>query len=163
MKDSFGLRLRYFRTKLNMTQQQLAEKSGVSRKQISDFEMDIQNNPRQSTLKKLADALEISILNLKPDLEIPSDLHDDVKKSLKVGSTPSPNIVSYEVDISDLSDEIINKIEDDAKKSNRSFDEQFNILVRKLLINEINKEKIDELSKNKKDKDAENSFLNHNK
>ena len=59
MKDSFGLRLRYYRTQKDLTQQELSEKSGVSRKQISDFEMDIQKNPRLSTIKKLADALEI--------------------------------------------------------------------------------------------------------
>lgn len=163
MKDSFGLRLKYFRTKLNLTQQQLAEKSGVSRKQISDFEMDIQKNPRQSTIQKLAEALEINVLNLKPDLEIPSDLDEGVKKSLRVGSAAFPSIVSYEIDISDISDDIITKIEEDAKKANRSFDEQFNILIRELLINEINQNKIDELSKNKRDKDAEDLYVNRKK
>lgn len=59
MKDSFGLRLRYYRAQRDLTQQELAVKAGVSRKQISDLEMEIQKNPRPSTIKKLADALGI--------------------------------------------------------------------------------------------------------
>ncbi|PKF33424.1 helix-turn-helix transcriptional regulator [Acinetobacter proteolyticus] len=88
MKDSFGLRLRYYRTQKDLTQQELAEKSGVSRKQISDFEMDIQKNPRLSTIKKLADALDIKEDKLSKesfefledentlDLQISKDAHE---------------------------------------------------------------------------------------
>ena len=65
MEDTFGLRLRYYRTRLGLTQQQLADKSGVSRKQISDFEKQIQKNPRPQTLFKLADALGVSFADLQ--------------------------------------------------------------------------------------------------
>lgn len=69
MNDTFGFRLRYYRTSLGLTQQQLAEKSGVSRKQISDFEKEIQNNPRPQTLFKLADALGVSFTDLQTEVD----------------------------------------------------------------------------------------------
>lgn len=68
MEDTFGFRLRFYRTRLGLTQQQLADKSGVSRKQISDFEKEIQKNPRPQTLFKLADALGISFTDLSSGL-----------------------------------------------------------------------------------------------
>lgn len=88
MKDSFGLRLRYYRAQKDLTQQELALKSGVSRKQISDLEMEIQKNPRPSTIKKLADALGIKEEKLSKenfefledentlDLQISKDAHE---------------------------------------------------------------------------------------
>ncbi|WP_168396640.1 helix-turn-helix domain-containing protein [Acinetobacter indicus] len=70
MNDTFGFRLRFYRTNLGFTQQQLAEKSGVSRKQISDFEKGIQKNPRPQTLFKLANALGISFTDLQTDADL---------------------------------------------------------------------------------------------
>lgn len=156
MKDTFGLRLRYYRTSKNLTQQELAKSSGVSRKQISDLENEIQKNPRDQTVKKLASALDISVLNLKPNLEMPVELHNDVKKSL-IGHKMD-SVVSYEIDISDLPDSFIKEIESQAKIGNRSFDEQFNLYVHRLLTKAYNEEKEKELSKFPKFKDAENSF-----
>lgn len=156
MKDTFGLRLRYYRTSKNLTQQELANKSGVSRKQISDLENETQKNPRDQTVQKLATALDISVLNLKPDLEIPVDLDDDVKKSLL--GHKIDNVVSYEIDISDLPDSVINEIESWAKEANRSFEEQFNLYVLQLLTKAYNEEKENDLNKFPKFKDAESSF-----
>lgn len=64
MIDSFGARLKHYRAKELLSQQELSEKSGVSRKQISDFEMNVQVNPRETTVHKLASALNISIDDL---------------------------------------------------------------------------------------------------
>lgn len=65
MEDTFGFRLRYYRTRLGLTQQELADKSGISRKQISDFEKEIQTRPRPQTLFKLAEALGVSFVDLQ--------------------------------------------------------------------------------------------------
>lgn len=71
--DSFGFRLKYYRSGLNITQEELSKLSGVSRKQISDFEIGLQNRPRLSTVDKLATALGISPFKLYPEKESKSD------------------------------------------------------------------------------------------
>lgn len=57
--ESPGNRLRRFRRVLNLTQVQLAQKSGLSRRGIQDLEHDI-NHPRADTLQRLAAALELT-------------------------------------------------------------------------------------------------------
>ncbi|MDC5702904.1 helix-turn-helix domain-containing protein, partial [Acinetobacter baumannii] len=67
MIDGFGAKLKKHRVAAGMTQAQLAELSGVRRKQISDFEMEVQRNPKGETLSKLANAFKISIEELLSD------------------------------------------------------------------------------------------------
>ncbi len=52
--------LKDLRKERNMTQEELAEKSGVSRVTIADIERGIMRSTTIGTLKKLADALEVS-------------------------------------------------------------------------------------------------------
>jgi transcriptional regulator with XRE-family HTH domain len=116
MKDSFGLRLRYYRTQKDLTQQELSEKSGVSRKQISDFEMDIQKNPRLSTIKKLADALEIKEEKLsKESFEF---IEDDNVLDLQISNEAHKLLVEL------------------AKINDRSIEEEAAELLKKAIINE---------------------------
>lgn len=57
--------IRYRRAELNMTQEDLADKSGIDYKHIQNFESYRKtNDPKFSTLCKLADALKISIIDL---------------------------------------------------------------------------------------------------
>lgn len=119
MKDSFGLRLRYYRTQKNLTQQELSDKSGVSRKQISDFEMDIQKNPRLSTIKKLADALEIKEEKLsKESFEF---LEDENVVDLQLSTDSHKLLIEL------------------ARINNRSIEEEANYLLKKAIINEEKK------------------------
>lgn len=52
--------LKELRKGKNMTQEELAEKSGVSRVTIADIERGIIRSTTIGTLKKLADALDVS-------------------------------------------------------------------------------------------------------
>ncbi len=53
--------LRSLRDKNNLTLKELADKSGVGPSTISDIETGTSMNPRMGTLKKLADALDVSV------------------------------------------------------------------------------------------------------
>ncbi len=114
MRDTFGFRLKKFRTMLDLTQQQLAEKSGVSRKQISDFEMDVQTNPRKQTIFKLANALNIDSEKL-----ISTNPMDDV----------------LELSISNAAHEKLSKL---AELNNRSIEDEATELLKKALLIEEN-------------------------
>ncbi len=52
-----GSRLRDYRKQKNMTQDELAQKSGVSRKTICDLESNTKKNTTSKTLLKIANAL----------------------------------------------------------------------------------------------------------
>lgn len=56
-----GYRIKEVRESLNMTQEELAEKSGVSRCTISALESDSQRTTTTKTLLKLAQALGKSV------------------------------------------------------------------------------------------------------
>jgi XRE family transcriptional regulator, regulator of sulfur utilization len=57
--DEFGQRLERMRRRRVLTQQALAEKSGVSLIQIARLENDVVVNPRANTVRALAKALDI--------------------------------------------------------------------------------------------------------
>lgn len=102
MRDTFGSRLKKFRTMLDLTQQQLADKSGVSRKQISDFEMDVQKNPRKQTIEKLANALGIEsekLISSNPldeilELSIASEAHEKLSKLAELNNQSVEDVAS---------------------------------------------------------------------
>lgn len=60
MGDSLGKRIRISRKDLHLTQQQLAEKSGVSRSYIGNLEKDSTSNIGSDIILKLADALGVA-------------------------------------------------------------------------------------------------------
>lgn len=120
MKDTFGFRLRYYRTSLGLTQQQLAEKSGVSRKQISDFEKEIQTNPRPQTLFKLANALGISSV----------DLQENISKITDAEALERHRPVEFKIE---LPIDVIKHYEDLAKKNGTSIDDEIYLAVRRQL------------------------------
>ena len=59
-----GDKIKCYRKKNKMTQEQLSEKSGISRATISMLENDITKEVLTSTLKALADALETTVSDL---------------------------------------------------------------------------------------------------
>ncbi|MBK5649339.1 helix-turn-helix transcriptional regulator [Acinetobacter proteolyticus] len=66
MANSFGERLKFLRAANNLSQQELAELVGISRKQISDYE--VRNSiPRSTTIYKLAQALMVKPTDLLPE------------------------------------------------------------------------------------------------
>ena len=60
---SIGKRIKYLREKRNLTQEKLAEKSGLSLDYIGKIEVNI-NQPGMKALIKIADALNVEMINL---------------------------------------------------------------------------------------------------
>ena len=60
---SVGTNVRQYRTKQNMTQTQLSDKTGIAQENISGYETDTLT-PSLTTLKRLADALEVNVWQL---------------------------------------------------------------------------------------------------
>ncbi|MGI9253011.1 MAG: helix-turn-helix domain-containing protein [Thermomicrobiales bacterium] len=59
MNGEFGPYLRQFRTEVGLTQQELAAKTGISVRCISDLERGINLSPRPSTVRRLYVGLEL--------------------------------------------------------------------------------------------------------
>ncbi|MFM9105437.1 MAG: helix-turn-helix domain-containing protein [Chloroflexota bacterium] len=59
MNGEFGPYLRQFRTEVGLTQQELAAKTGISVRCISDLERGINLSPRPSTVRRLFVGLEL--------------------------------------------------------------------------------------------------------
>lgn len=59
-----GYKIRELRNRLNVSQEELAEKSGVSRTTISKLETDDNAVTMTDTLKRIAEALGVSITDL---------------------------------------------------------------------------------------------------
>ena len=57
-------KIRYYRDRLNLSQEELAKKSGVSRALISGLESGSITETSTASLKKLAMALEISVSDI---------------------------------------------------------------------------------------------------
>ena len=88
---NIGEFLRNLREKNNLTLKDLADKSGVGPSTISDIETGTSTNPRMGTLKKLADALDISVNDFfyenksncsSISMELTSRDHKDIAKDL---------------------------------------------------------------------------------
>lgn len=121
MKDSFASRLKYFRTAAGLTQQQLSAKSGVSRKQISDLEQEIQANPRDLTISKLAEALNVDPSNLVP-------------KSSFISDTPNEDgLYEFKLNLNELPKVALEALQKMADLNNRSIDDELNHVVNRAL------------------------------
>src|SRR5690348_7907549 len=59
-REPFGRLLRRFRLAADLSQEDLAERAGVSWRTISDLERGVKQAPRRSTLRLLAEALALS-------------------------------------------------------------------------------------------------------
>ena len=64
MLQKLADRIRELRKENNLTQEELADKSGVSYKHIQKLEGKSMHNPRLDTVRKIAQAFEISISEL---------------------------------------------------------------------------------------------------
>lgn len=117
MKDSFGVRLKFFRSKAGLSQQQLADKAGLSRKIISDYEVKQDVMPRETNLYKIADALNIDSSNLVPKTNL-----DNLKPQ-------ADGAVEFKVNLNEFSKEVVNAIKDGAIKNNRSIADELNDIV----------------------------------
>lgn len=128
--DSFGFRLKYYRSGLNITQAELSKLSGVSRKQISDFEIGLQNRPRLSTVHKLADALGVSPFKLYPETR--PKTNDELLSQKRTS----------EIKL-DLPIELIDSLKQQAERNGQTVEDFTYLLVMNLMnleIKKINKE-----------------------
>lgn len=123
MKDSFGARLKFFRSKAGFSQQQLADKTGLSRKIISDYEVKLDVMPREGNLYKIADALGINSSNLVP------------KSNLEEGEKQPDGTIEIKMNLHELSREVVEAIKESASKNNRSIQDEFNIIASQAIKN----------------------------
>lgn len=56
-----GIRIKEVREEKKMSVAELAEKSGISRQQIYNLESDKENDPKLSTLLKIAEAMGVTL------------------------------------------------------------------------------------------------------
>jgi len=86
MEKTLGQQLIALREAKSLTQDELADKSGVSRPQISRLENDEIDNPRRATLLKLAEALGTDVAALQPAVAVvtrrPAALSDPEAENL---------------------------------------------------------------------------------
>jgi XRE family transcriptional regulator of biofilm formation len=64
MAKTFGERLRAFRKARHLNQVQLAQAAGITQKYLSQLESGVYTNPTLELIDKLADALEVSRVQL---------------------------------------------------------------------------------------------------
>jgi len=64
IKQKFAEKLRRLRTEKNLTQEELAQLSGIDYKYLQKLEGKKPSSPTLSTLEKLANGLEISLVEL---------------------------------------------------------------------------------------------------
>ncbi|MBU7319037.1 helix-turn-helix domain-containing protein [Paenibacillus oleatilyticus] len=74
MSQTLGMRIRERRTKLNLTQDELAEKLGMTRANFSSYESD-RNIPPSIILGKIADALNVSVDYLLGRIDEPYQIY----------------------------------------------------------------------------------------
>ena len=59
-------RIKYYRKKLSITQSELAQKTGISLRALSNYETGLRKPPLE-VLLKIADVLDISVVDLDPE------------------------------------------------------------------------------------------------
>lgn len=123
MKDSFGARLRFFRSKAGLSQQQLADKAGLSRKIISDYEVKLDVMPRETNLYKIADVLGIDSSNL-----VPKTTSEDTFKKTDDG------MYEYKININELPREAVAALRDIAKIKNLTTNEAFEYIAKQAIL-----------------------------
>ena len=93
-----GKKIRKFRQKLGMTQHDLAEKVGVTEKQISKIETGI-HYPKFENFVKILDSLKISLKEFSADMEQDKELSPQQKSLLKLFNKLSDVEIEYIVSV----------------------------------------------------------------
>ena len=122
MKDSFGARLKFFRSNNGLSQQKLADKCGLSRKIISDYEVKLNVLPRDVNLHKIANALDIDPSNLIP------------KTQFEDGELQPDGTTKYIINLNSFPKETIEMLKDAAEEADKDLDEIFSDLINEALI-----------------------------
>src|SRR5947209_11588838 len=58
--SAFGVLLRKYRADARLTQEELAERAGISARVVSDLERGVTQTPQRHTIQSLVDALDLS-------------------------------------------------------------------------------------------------------
>ncbi len=59
-KTTFAELVQHYRRRTGLTQEQLAERARLSARALSDLERGVKTHPRASTVRRLADGLELT-------------------------------------------------------------------------------------------------------
>ncbi|MCC9294386.1 helix-turn-helix transcriptional regulator [Clostridium sp. WLY-B-L2] len=107
--NKVGEKIRYFRKKLNLTQEQLAKNSGLSRNAIYNYENG-RRSPDIETLNKIAAALDTNVYNLiDNDTTLTSKLIKLFEKTICKNSRDAKNTLELICELVDIDEEVINK------------------------------------------------------
>jgi transcriptional regulator with XRE-family HTH domain len=80
---SFGLLLQHYRQNAGLSQEELAERAGLSRRGISDLERGARRSPHASTMRRLAEAL---CLQNRDRATLASSAHSTAESAAVLGS-----------------------------------------------------------------------------
>ena len=94
----FGAVLRRYRVGASLSQEELAERSGLSVRGISDLERGARTSPRLETVRLISDALQLSsddrstlLAAARPEIDSPEGVRDStIARTLEVPPPPSP-------------------------------------------------------------------------
>lgn len=130
MKETFGQRFTRLRKELGMTQQDIADKVGITFQSVSKWEQDI-NLPDVNMLTKLSDILNVTIdelLGKKKEVEVSTkDIKDLILKIKVIGDVKVT--VNFPVSVIKVLLETTGTIPGvDIKSKNINFDEIFNMI-----------------------------------
>jgi tetratricopeptide (TPR) repeat protein len=107
--SAFAVLLRQHRAEARLTQEELAERAGVSQRAISDLERGVNRSPRYDTVRRLVQALELSgeaevafeQAAQRPG-EAPTVGAGELPKGNFLGAAPASHLVGREVELARL-------------------------------------------------------------
>ena len=97
-KFIIGKKIRKFRQRQGMTQHDLAEKIGVTEKQISKIETGI-HYPKFENFVKILDALDISLKEFSEDIEQEKEYSSSLKSLAKIFNKLSDDEIAYIISV----------------------------------------------------------------
>src|SRR5262245_57114776 len=108
---TFGDVLRRLRSEASLSQEELAERAGLSRRGISDLERGARQAPYLETLRLLADALDLSqtgrlalLAAARPEMQYPVPAERNRPVPLVSVPTPPTRLIGREVEVAALCD-----------------------------------------------------------
>lgn len=101
---NIGTNIKKFRKKKGMTQSELGEKLNVSQQMIGQYENG-KNSPQMSTLKKIANALEVKVADLMGISDYLDEVESDIKRTTSFYDYLG--LLGYEIHENEYSDNLV--------------------------------------------------------
>ncbi|MBV4441514.1 helix-turn-helix domain-containing protein [Clostridium tyrobutyricum] len=120
IENKLGEKIKYYRKNLKLTQEQLAQKSGLSRNAIYNYENN-RRSPDMETLNKIAKALDTNVYNLiDNDTTLTSKLIKLFEETI-CKNCDARNTLEIISELIDIDEEVINKAMEDEEDISESY------------------------------------------